>query len=273
MSNNESFSWVGSQKNFVDQINIEMINHIVIGQYGGNSKAGQFKNEDGCLVWVNQKEDWELAIILDAHNTAESAEIIVELFENNQIEIKRLLSMDTTYKTFKKIEEKIFKLFQSKQFLTACRNVKGETACLIVVRKDNYLWWFSVGDCVLYLFHPELTALGQYQLNQRQFFEWIGQVNTFKQEVPCYNVGIRELRQGENRIFLTTDGLIECPNEPYATPVTIYNAFRNGNDEDCIRKMLSNIAAHHVRDSTTIICWKVTNQKKATIPSNVREMQ
>lgn len=84
--------------------------------------------------------------------------------------------MTTTQKTFKILEEKILSMFQSSEFLSTCRNVKGETACLIVVRKDKYIWWFSVGDCILYLFHPELSALGQYQVNQRQFYEWIGQV-------------------------------------------------------------------------------------------------
>ncbi len=270
MNNNniKDFSWVGSQENFVDRENIQYLNHIIVGRYGGNSNAGQYKNEDGCLVWFNENEDWEFVIVLDAHNTAESAEKVLGLFENEKAEIKHLLSMVTSQKTFKTLEEKILSMFQSRDFLSTCRTVQGETACLIVVRRDKYIWWFSVGDCVLYLFHPELSALGQYQINQRQFYEWVGQVNTFEQKVPCYSVGIKELRQGENRLFLTTDGLIECPNEPYSNPKNIYNSFVNSNEEASIKTLFQNIQENNVRDSTTIISWKVNILKEVTLPSN-----
>lgn len=176
--------------------------------------------------------------------------------------------METTQKTFKMLEDKILRMFQSREFLFTCRNVQGETACLIVVRKDKYVWWFSVGDCVVYLFHRELSALGQYQINQRQFYEWIGQVNTFEQAVPCYTVGIKELRQGENRLFLTTDGLIECPNEPYSNPQTIYNSFVNSKEEESMKTLFQNIKNNNVRDSTTIITWEVNILKEGTLPSD-----
>ncbi|AWE07720.1 protein phosphatase [Lysinibacillus sp. 2017] len=205
----KDFSWVGSEQDFVDKLSVVQLNHILVGRYGGNSDAGQYKNEDGCLVWYNEKEDWEFVIILDAHNTSESAKIILEQFNKEKYLIKSLLSSSAIHQTLKRLEDKILNMFQSEEFLSVCREVKGETACLIVVRKGKYVWWFSVGDCILCLFHQELAALGQYQLNQRQFYEWVGQVNTFEQEVPCYTIGRRELRQGENRLFLTTDGLID----------------------------------------------------------------
>ncbi|QDQ02685.1 protein phosphatase 2C domain-containing protein [Lysinibacillus fusiformis] len=265
----EDFSWVGSQENFIDKPSFLQLNHIGVGRYGGNSNAGQYKNEDGCLVWFNVKEDWEFIILLDAHNTSESAKIILKHFDNEKSQIKDLLSLPTNHQTFKRLEDKILNLFQSEEFLSVCRKVTGETACLIVARKDKYVWWFSVGDCILYLFHQELAALSQYQLNQRQFYEWIGQVNTFEQEVPCYTVGKRELRQGENRLFLTTDGLIECPNEPYSNPINIYNSFNNQNDDESnIWSMLKNIKNNDVRDSTTIVSLKVNISKRATRPSN-----
>ena len=268
MNNSSHFVWVGSQKDFVDQPSIHQLNHIIIGRFGGNSSSGQYKNEDGCMVWCDEKEDWEFTIILDAHNTAESAEIILKKFHSEKSHIKQLLSSPTSQQNFKSLEYKILGIFQSREFLASCRDVKGETACLIVVRKDKYVWWFSVGDCILYLFHPELAALGQYQLNQRQFYEWIGQVNTFEQKVPCYSVGIRELRKGENRLFLTTDGLIECPNEPYSNPSSIYNSFFHSNEAESIQTMLKTIQENDVRDSTTILCWKVNISSEVTKPSN-----
>ena len=86
--------------------------------------------------------------------------------------------------------------------------------------------------------------------------------------MPCYSVGIKELRQGENRLFLTTDGLIECPNEPYSNPENIYNAFVNCKEEESIQTLFQTIQENDVRDSTTIITWKVNILKEATIPSN-----
>lgn len=267
--NRKEFSWVGSKGNFIDQPNILKLGEVLIGRYGGNSSAGQYKNEDGCLVWINEQQDWEFAIILDAHNTAESAELIIEQFEVEESGIDHLLSLPAEHRTFKRLEEKVLTIFQANDFLSACRAVTGETACLIVARKDKYVWWFSVGDCVLYLFHQELAALGQYQINQRQFYEWIGQVNTFDSEVPCYTVGIKELRKGRNRLFLTTDGLIECPNEPYADPNSIYQSFAHSNEDDIsIGSMLNRIKSHNVRDSTTIITWNVEISKESTKPSD-----
>jgi hypothetical protein len=265
----EEFSWVGSQENFVDQPDVSQIGKIVVGRYGGNSSAGQYKNEDGCLVWYNEQQDWEFAILLDAHKTAESAELIIKHIEGSEFEIKQVLSMPTNQQAFKKLEEKIISLFQAEDFLLACRNVRGETACLIVARKEQFVWWLSVGDCVLYLFHQELAAMGQYQVNQRQFYEWIGEVNTFELDVPCYSVGVRELRTGENRVFLTTDGLIECPNEPYANHASIYHSFNETDgDESIITSILETIKNHQVRDSTTIITWTVEVSKEATRPSD-----
>ena len=269
MNNNGTyFSWVGSQQNFVDDISVEQFNHVTLGRYGGNSRAGQYKNEDGCVLWINEKEDWEFVVLLDAHNTAESAELVVNLLESEKSNLEYILCLEKKQLMFRQLEEKMLTMFQSKEVLSACQNVTGETACLIVVRKDKYLWWFSVGDGLLYVFHPEFVALGQYQVNQRQFFEWIGKVNTFELEVPCYSVGIKELRQGINRIFLTTDGLIECPNEPYTDPKNIYNSFENVTDEAAIKNMLVNIQKNHVRDSTTIISWQTNILKKATRASN-----
>ncbi|WP_114570442.1 protein phosphatase 2C domain-containing protein [Exiguobacterium flavidum] len=262
------FSWVGSREHFVDAIDVQRLEHIAVGRYGGNSSAGQYKNEDGCLVWSDVRKDWEFAVLLDAHNTAESAEQVIELIERNESRIRTRLESPATQSTFKLLEEEMLRMFQSEDFLAACRNVTGETACLIAVRKENYLWWFSVGDCMLYLFHPELAALGQFQLNQRQFFEWVGQVNTFERNVPCYSTGVRELRTGENHILLTTDGLTECPNDPYSTPMDIADAFRGLTDEEGIQTMLKKIQANGVRDSTTIVSYKVTNPLEATRPSN-----
>ncbi|WP_407268827.1 protein phosphatase 2C domain-containing protein [Radiobacillus sp. PE A8.2] len=261
------FSWVGSQRNFVDDMNIKNFNQISLGRYGGNSSTGQYKNEDGCLLWIDIKQNWEFVVILDAHNSAESAELVIKQFSKYKTYIQSLFFLSYE-QTLKRLEGTILNLFQEEQFLAECQKIKGETACLIVLRKDKYVWWFSIGDCISYLFHPEFSKLGQYQINQRQFYEWVGQVNTFEQVVPCYSSGLRELRKGKNRILLTTDGLVECPNEPFSNPKAIYDIMKNHQIKDGIMALLETIKENNVRDSTTIISWEVNIIKDVTIPSD-----
>lgn len=263
----KEFTWVGSQDHLVDKINVQRINQVTIGRFGGDSTAGQYKNEDGCLIWVDDKREWEFAILLDAHHSAESAELVIALFTIKRTDILAAFSMPLN-QCFKILEQVVLDLFQGEEFLSSCRKIKGETACLIVARRNKYIWWFSVGDCISYIFHPELASLGQYQMNQRQYFEWIGQINTFEQPVPCYSSGTRELRKGTNHIFLTTDGLIECPNDPFSNPKEIYNVFLNSEEEESIKLLLQKIQENHVRDSTTIISWKVDVINNVTRPSN-----
>ncbi len=261
------FSWVGSKTNFVDQIYINNINHITLGRFGGNSVAGQYKNEDGCLIWADNKQNWEFVVLLDAHNSAESAELVIKQFLNCKEEVQKILLLPYE-QTLNRLEGSIIRMFQDEKFIENCKKVKGETACLIVLRIEKYLWWFSIGDCISFLFHPELTKLGQFQVNQRQFYEWVGQVNTFNQITPCYSRGIRELRKGLNRILLTTDGLVECPNEPYSNPRDIYNNMKDHQLNKGIKVLLNTIKENKVRDSTTIISWDVNISINVTNPSD-----
>ncbi|RLQ96327.1 protein phosphatase 2C domain-containing protein [Falsibacillus albus] len=265
----KELDWVGSREPFVDQPDIQVLDQIAVGRYGGNSSSGQYKNEDGCLVWQDGNHDWELAVILDAHMTAESAEIVIEQIKKWEPKFQHILTSSPSHTLFKYLEVSVLNMFQDQEFLSKCRSVQGETACLIVVRKDKYLWWFSIGDCVLYMHHPDLTVLGQYQVNQRQFFEWVGQVNTFELDVPCYSCGTKELRKGSNHIFMTTDGLIECPRDPYSHPSLIFREFNGESIEKALSSIFSNLQDMGVRDSTTIVTWKVEIEKEASIPSDV----
>jgi serine/threonine protein phosphatase PrpC len=261
-------NWVGSNEAFVDKLEVKTIEHVQLGRFGGNSSVGQYKNEDGCLVWVNKILDWEFVLLMDAHNTAESAELILRAVEQEKFVWKNIFALPTN-ECFIKLEEAVLTLFQRKSFIEECRKITGETACLIVLRKDHYLWWFSVGDCVLYHFHHELMAFGQYQLNQRNFYEWIGEVNTFDSPVPCYSTGRKELRNGENRIFLTTDGLLECPNTKFDQPIDIYLHMKSSeSEEEKIRNMLEDIRIKGVRDSTTVISWVLHIEAESTQPSD-----
>jgi hypothetical protein len=271
MNDMTEFSWVGSQEAFVDTISIDQFGHVVVGRFGGNSNSGQYKNEDACLLWIDRKQDWEFVILLDAHNSADSAKLIVDSFEHSKITIKDLLSLPPN-QAFMRIENFVLNLFQSEEFLAQCREITGETACLIAARKGKYCWWFSVGDCILYLHHTELAGFGQHQLNQRQFYEWIGQVNTFDLPVPCFTTGRKELRQGTNHLLFTTDGLIECPGEPFSNPQEIFKVFQESSNLEGVETLLKGIKANNVRDSTTIVSWMVDISEEASLASNQVEL-
>ena len=80
----EQISWVGSQKTFVDEINVCQIGRMYVGRFGGCSTAGQYKNEDGCLIWNG--DDWDVGMVLDAHKTAQSADLILKEFDKNRVQ-------------------------------------------------------------------------------------------------------------------------------------------------------------------------------------------
>lgn len=261
-------SWAGSDKDFVDELDVSLVGPVTVGRFGGNSSAGQYKNEDGCLVWVNESADWEFTMILDGHKTASSVELVVDHFNKNKGEIQRVLML-TAGKALRRMDTFILDIFHDPDFMEACRRTTGETACLIVIRKEKYLWWFSIGDCILHVFHPELIALGERQLNQRSFYEWVGEVNTFELPVPCYSTGKKELRQGESFIFMTTDGLTECPGVTFADPEAVENALKGVMLSEGVRSLIEEVRRKGVRDSTTIISWSVQIEETATMPSDL----
>ena len=261
------YKWVGSEKNYVDEKTTIKIGQMVVGLFGGCSTAGQYKNEDGCLVFIDPLEDWEFTVLLDAHNSSESAELVVSTFSKEETRIRNIMSK-SLLEAFQKIEELVLGILNSQQFRDDCASVTGETAAQFVLRRGKYLWWLSVGDCLLYVLHPELQALGEVQLNQRSFYEWIGEVNTFDLPVPSYSRGIKELRKGDNHILLTTDGLIECPSEPFKDPSDVFRPFSGRTIEEGVQLLLTEIEKQHVRDGTTILTWKVHISENAMSPSN-----
>ncbi|WP_214720825.1 protein phosphatase 2C domain-containing protein [Exiguobacterium sp. s192] len=259
-------SWVGNESAFVDQMDIQTIGPVAVGRFGGCSRAGQTKNEDGCLIWLG--DDWEFTLVLDAHDTAESAIAVVRQITRHQEEIEQTLHQPVE-QAFSSLEQLVLGLLQDEAFRATCRSVQGETACLFLARKGKYLWWLSVGDVLAYLFHPDLSRHHQFKLNERQFFEWIGRVNTFDLPVPCYTRGVRELRRGINRILVTTDGLVECPGTPFEDSKTMATLFERY-PETALATLLETIERHDVRDSTTIVTWTVTVEETVTMPGNAK---
>lgn len=262
----DRLSWVGSMYPYIDEPTFTQVGTVSVGRFGGNSSAGQNKNEDGCLVWTGA--DWEFAMILDAHKTASSAALILDEFERNQPYLTTILAKETA-EAMEELPGVVLALFQNEVFKQKCRDVEGETACLIAVRKDKYLWWFSVGDCLLFLIHSELEAFGESVQNHRSFYEWIGEVNTFDAVVPCYSTGTKELRKGTNRIFLTTDGLLECPHTNYHLPEQVVEKMNKNSVRNGLQQLLNEIQVKGVRDSTTILAWDQKILEEGAMPSDI----
>ena len=79
-----TFRWVGSEEAYLDQPSLAECGSSIIGRYGGRTEAGAHKNEDGALVWCDAGRAWEFAALLDAHFSAESAELILATLETER---------------------------------------------------------------------------------------------------------------------------------------------------------------------------------------------
>ena len=93
-------------------------------------------------------------------------------------------------------------------------------------------------------------------------------MNTFDLEVPCYSTGTKELRKGRNHIFLTTDGLVECPNMSFDNPAKIFQSFQQMTHEEGVLYLLEAIQKNGVQDSTTLLSWIVEINEEGMQPSD-----
>ncbi|HEU5349864.1 MAG TPA: protein phosphatase 2C domain-containing protein [Ktedonobacterales bacterium] len=252
-----SFRWVGSDEDFLDRPALAVCGSVVIGCYGVRTAAGASKNEDGALVWCEVTGAWELAVLLDAHYSAESAELILATLEAERERLLAALALPVEI-AFHTLQKTLLAIFSDEAFRARCRQVYGETSCLIVARKGAYLWWFSVGDCLAYFLHPETARLGEYLLNQRVFFQWIGQRNTFDEPVPCYATGTQRLHPGDALIALSTDGVFEAIPVFYDEPAQLLWLL-DGEEQltDGVRRILEAVHNAQGRDSATLIAWRV----------------
>ncbi|MBD2843624.1 protein phosphatase 2C domain-containing protein [Paenibacillus sp. IB182496] len=274
----QTYSWVGSRGSYLDEVHVTAVGEMLhVGRFGGSTAGGAHKNEDGLFALGDEAGEWVLAVLVDAHHTAASAELLVGLFDRYAPQLA-----DTCGRAdaFAALEPAIVELLMGSEFRSACRGTTGETSCLICFVKGAYLWWLSVGDCMAYLLHPELAGLGQYALNQRQFYEWIGARSALDLPVPCYTSGRRQLRFGANAIVLTTDGILDTADRRYRDPAHLYEAFfprrkvggnaiRDSGMDRSIRTVLEDARRDRVRDSATMLGFYWTCESPGLMPSDV----
>ncbi len=129
-----AFRWVGSEEAYLNQPTMAECGSIVIGRYGGRTEAGAHKNEDGALVWCDAAGAWEFAALLDAHYSAESAELILATLEAERPRLLAALALPVT-SAFRALQEALLAIFMDEDFRAQCREVYGEASCLFVARK------------------------------------------------------------------------------------------------------------------------------------------
>lgn len=263
-----SFSiWNGSQNCYIDKKNITQNGSFYIGNFGGCSSSGAFTNEDG-LMYMESPNNWRFAVIMDAHATYESIILMSELLIENTKAIWDICNEDLSV-AIPELNNFITSIIIGKEAYDKSKSVKGETAVLFCFEKDGYLWWLSVGDNSLYVFHKEYNELGQYRLNQRVFYQWYGEKNSLALEVPCYSSGTIQLRKGKSTIVMLTDGVLEIKNRLYEDSSVLSEVFENNHMSAAIDNILTEVETQKGRDSATVIAWTTCSTKEVLRPTKL----
>lgn len=262
--------WSGSDEAHLGAPHIRECGSVAIGCYGGNIEAGAERNEDAAIVF-SDGANWTFAGLLDGHNSSESPNAVLDELASAEERIADLLQGPV--EQLETLKAEIIALLSSETFLHRCRGLSGETACLICAQKEQFLWWISVGDNLVYNFHPELAQLGQFALNQRSYFEWVGRVNTFDLAIPCFASGTRELRTGQNTILMVTDGLLEAGSRAYEDPKLLYREMTLGESEGKdlrtrVAELLERVHIERGEDSASVVAWECVGAANPAYPSD-----
>jgi hypothetical protein len=260
-----SYRWIGDDAAYIDEPHVERCGDVVIGAYGGASSSGAFKNEDAAWVLCHPAGEWRFAALVDGHYSCESDEAIFAVLDAGKELLIEAMSRPIGV-AFEAVRELLLEGFQSDAFREACRGVVGEASAILAAQKGRFVFWISVGDCIGFALHPELGGLGQFAMNQRHFYEWIGKSNVFELDPVPFTSGVQELRTGLNAVALVTDGLYEYPNSPFEDPTAVYGTLgppQPDLDAGAMRA-LNTVHRGRGRDSATIVAWQVVVKEPAT---------
>lgn len=266
-----TFRWLGAEAPHLDAPHVDHCGPVAFGAYGGSTAAGARKNEDAALVWHHPDEGWVFSSVMDAHTSSESCAVVLDMLEEAQADIVACLARPVR-EAFADLGQLLLKRLTAPEARQRRQRVRGETAVLCCAQKAGFLWWWSIGDCLVHVIHPELMRLGQHAVNQRQFFEWVGEVDTFDLEVPAYSSGVRALRAGVNHILLTTDGLLEFGSRPFEGGTALAEVvMMAGDSERAVVRLLERVHRDVGRDSATLICWSTDHRGVVQYPANYPE--
>lgn len=260
-----SFRWIGDDATYIDEPHVERCGDVVIGAYGGASGSGALKNEDAAWVLCHPAGEWRFAALVDGHYSCESDEAIFAVLDARKHAIIEAMTQPTG-PAFETVRRLLLDGFNDDNFREACRHVVGEASAIFAAQKGRFVFWLSVGDCLGFALHPELGGQGQFAMNQRHFYEWIGRSNVFELDPVPFSSGVQELRTGLNAVALVTDGLYEYPNSPFEDPTAVYATLGPPQPDLAAGAMRALTTVHRGRgrDSATIVAWQVTVHEPAT---------
>ncbi|MDM5187966.1 protein phosphatase 2C domain-containing protein [Bacillus sp. DX4.1] len=257
-----TFKWIGHEKTYLDEIHVEKCGPLSIGLYGGNQDVGADteKREDAVLAWCDPQLDFEFVMIFDAHHKAKNIHFIIEEICERKEKLQELFAYPVNL-AFHHTHMYLLALFTDEAFIQKCEQENSETACLICLRKGEFLYWLSVGECFAYLFQPEQLQNGKGRLNQRKFYECIGRENAFSANTSCFTSGVRELPNGMNHIVMVTDGVVECGQRTFDDDQFLYEALHEENQLQ-IERVLKHVQEWQGRDCATIIGWSIDTENR-----------
>lgn len=241
--------WAGAEYAFLDQPDVTTLDGMVLGRYGGRRDAGACKNEDAAFLRADPRGAWEIAAVADGHAGADSSALAVHLLEDDP-ELPAILGRPPG-EALPALHTHLLGLFQAADTSA----LTGETAVLLAARRDRFVYWLSIGDCMLYVLNRELAARGQYALTQRSFYEWFGRVDSLRLEVPCHASGVHALRPGTSRIALITDGLLEFGERPYVDGARLHEELAGGDLPARAARLMQTVHSAHGADSATLLTW------------------
>ncbi len=254
----ERFRWVGSDEPFLDQPALAECGSIVVGRYGGRTEAGAYKNEDGALVWCDAAGAWEFAALLDAHYSAESAELILATLEAERPRLLAALALPVAT-AFRALQETLLAIFTDAAFRAQCREVYGEASCLIVARKGAAIsggsrsataWRIS---CI-----PRRRGWASICSISASSSSGLASATPSTSQCRATTTGTQRLYPGEALIALATDGVFESIPVFYEQPEQLlYLLAREEQLYDGVGRILDAVHDIHGRDSATLVAWRV----------------
>lgn len=244
-----TFKWLGDEKAYLNEIHIEKLGPLSIGLYDGNT------NEDAVLAWYDPHGSWEFVMIFDAEHTIERAKFIIDIICERKEKLLQLFSYPN-HLVFHHTHMYLLSLFTDETFIKKSEKMPEQTDCLICFRKDQFVYWLSVGECFIYLFQQESQQCKQGRLNEQQFYERIGRPNIFAAATPCFTSGVRELQRGTNHIVIATDKIVECREQIFEDDRLFYQSLYAEGTLN-IKRVLEEVDSWKEAGSATIISWSV----------------
>lgn len=258
--------WHGKIATYIDHIEVAAYKNTYTGCFGGSSQSGTVDNEDGYLV-ACPTDDSTLAVLFDAHTSKESLLYVMDQLTLHMKDISACCQ-GPVEQALPRVQAYITSFIQETHIKDKCKSLTGETALLFCLQKQEYLWWLSIGDNSLYVFHDDFNDLGQYQVNSRIYYQWIGQQNALDLKVPCFASGTLQLRQGVNKILLLTDGVLEIEGRPFEDSKVLKACFEDTHPR-ALTRILEEVQKRKGRDNATLISWQVTCNHRPLRPSRL----